>query len=97
MLPVLNNPFCETTDWGSWSECSSTCGPGLRMRTRRFHNSMGRKRCPHVSIVEKEKCMEAACVPGLEEQIDPTCKVCYLRPGCKDLVPLALPVACLER
>ncbi|XP_050582007.1 spondin-1 isoform X1 [Bombus affinis] len=75
LLPVLNNPFCETTDWGSWSECSSTCGPGLKMRTRRFQNSMGRKRCPHVSIVEKEKCMEAACVPGLEEQIDPTCKV----------------------
>ncbi|XP_017787467.1 PREDICTED: spondin-1 [Habropoda laboriosa] len=73
-LPVLNNPFCETTEWGSWSECSSTCGPGLKMRTRRFKDRMGRKRCPNVSLFEKVKCMEAACAPGLEEQIDPACK-----------------------
>ncbi|KOX70908.1 Spondin-1 [Melipona quadrifasciata] len=74
LLPVFN-PYCETTDWGHWSECSSTCGPGLKMRTRRFKDPMGRKRCPHVSIVEKVKCMEQACLHGLEEQIDPTCKV----------------------
>lgn len=70
-----NDAFCETTDWGHWSECSSTCGVGIKMRTRRFKDRMGRKRCPHVYLVEKVKCMEPACSPGLEEQIDPACKV----------------------
>ena len=70
-----NDAFCETTDWGHWSECSSSCGVGIKMRTRRFKDRMGRKRCPHVYLVEKVKCMEPACSPGLEEQIDPACKV----------------------
>lgn len=75
-----NDAFCETTDWGHWSECSSTCGVGIKMRTRRFKDRMGRKRCPHVYLVEKVKCMEPACSPGLEEQIDPACKVFLLNP-----------------
>lgn len=70
-----NDPLCETTEWGEWSECSNTCGPGLRMRTRRFRDHRGRKRCPLVSLVEKEKCMEPPCPPGTEERIDPLCKV----------------------
>ncbi|XP_076235716.1 extracellular matrix protein f-spondin isoform X2 [Calliopsis andreniformis] len=74
VLPV-NDAFCETTDWSEWSECSSSCGIGFKMRTRRFKDRMGRKRCPHVSLVEKDKCMEPPCLPGSEADIDPTCKV----------------------
>lgn len=31
------------------------------MRTRTFINHVGRKKCPHISVVEKEKCMQPEC------------------------------------
>lgn len=31
------------------------------MRTRTFINHVGRKKCPHISVVEKEKCMKPEC------------------------------------
>lgn len=34
---------------------------------------MGRKNCPLVSLVEKEKCMEPPCL--VAETVDPICKV----------------------
>ncbi|XP_076619199.1 extracellular matrix protein f-spondin [Colletes latitarsis] len=74
-LLAANNAFCATTEWSAWSECSSTCGVGMKLRTRKFTDRMGHKKCPHVSVMEKEKCMEPPCSPDLEEQIDPTCKV----------------------
>ncbi|XP_046817406.1 spondin-1 [Vespa crabro] len=72
-LLVPNNTICETTDWSEWSECSSTCGIGLKMKTRRFKNQIGRKSCSLVSLVEKTKCMEPPCL--VTEIIDPICKV----------------------
>ncbi|XP_034946903.1 spondin-1 [Chelonus insularis] len=66
--------LCETTQWSSWSECSSTCGVGFKMKTRNFINKMGRKKCPHVILVEKEKCMGPPCTEVTEE-LDSTCKV----------------------
>lgn len=75
ILPRSDDPLCETTPWSEWSECSNTCGIGLKMRTRRFRDRRGRKRCPLVSLVEKEKCMEPPCQAGTEEQLDPVCKV----------------------
>lgn len=70
-----SDPLCETTEWSEWSECSNTCGIGVKMRTRRFRDRRGRKRCPLVSLVEKDKCMEPPCSTGTEEQIDPVCRV----------------------
>ncbi|XP_063986743.1 spondin-1 [Diachasmimorpha longicaudata] len=67
--------ICEVSGWTEWSECSSTCGSGIRMRNRRFNNRMGRKKCPHVSLVEKVECTGPPCAPGTEEVIDPSCKV----------------------
>ncbi|XP_017766480.1 PREDICTED: spondin-1 [Eufriesea mexicana] len=70
-----NNALCDTTDWSEWSECSSTCGAGLRTRTRRFRDRMGRKQCFNIPLIDRTKCMEAPCPPGLQEHIDPACKV----------------------
>lgn len=41
---------CRTTPWSQWSECSSSCGIGITMRTRTFIDHQGRKKCPHITI-----------------------------------------------
>ncbi|XP_023306152.2 spondin-1 [Lucilia cuprina] len=64
---------CQTTAWSPWSECSATCGIGITMRTRTFLNHVGRKRCPHISVVEKQKCMKPECTFEQIELPDPMC------------------------
>ncbi|KAL0268585.1 UNVERIFIED_CONTAM: hypothetical protein PYX00_010463 [Menopon gallinae] len=54
---------CRTSEYSEWSECSTTCGVGVTMRTRRFFDHWGRKKCPHVSLVEKKECIRPACPP----------------------------------
>ncbi|XP_037949108.1 spondin-1 [Teleopsis dalmanni] len=65
--------ICKTTPWAPWSECSASCGIGITMRTRTFTNHLGRKRCPHVSVVEKQKCMRPDCTYEQVELPDPMC------------------------
>ncbi|XP_030767480.1 spondin-1 isoform X2 [Sitophilus oryzae] len=62
---------CSTSPWGEWSACSETCGVGFKMRTRFFLDNMGRKKCPHITTVEKEKCMGQPCANVQPE--DPMC------------------------
>ncbi|XP_063232008.1 spondin-1 [Bacillus rossius redtenbacheri] len=66
---------CATTPWGPMGECSVSCGVGVAMRTRRFLDRVGHKRCPHVPVVEKEKCMMPPCTGAApeEEPVDPMC------------------------
>lgn len=65
--------LCKTTPWSVWSECSASCGIGITMRTRTFTNPLGRKRCPHITIVEKNKCMRPDCTFEQVELPDPNC------------------------
>lgn len=65
--------LCKTSPWSVWSECSASCGIGITMRTRTFVNHLGRKRCPHITIVEKNKCMRPDCTYEQVELPDPNC------------------------
>lgn len=58
---LLADEHCKTTSWSEWSECTATCGIGMMTRTRRFLKQTGYKKCRHVSILEKKKCMEPPC------------------------------------
>ncbi|CAG9765548.1 unnamed protein product [Ceutorhynchus assimilis] len=64
---------CSTSPWGDWSDCSETCGVGFKMRNRFFIDQMGRKKCPHITVVEKEKCMGPPCSASTKETTDPMC------------------------
>ncbi|XP_057657573.1 spondin-1 [Diorhabda carinulata] len=56
-----NSGICATTEWSAWSNCSEICGSGYKMRTRKFLNKNGRKKCPHVKSMEKEECINREC------------------------------------
>ena len=77
----LPDDMCQTTEWTGWSECSTTCGKGYELRTRRFLNRMGRKKCPHVDTTERRNCAgtEATCAdrPEAETRVlaNPDCAV----------------------
>ncbi|XP_050298607.1 spondin-1 [Anthonomus grandis grandis] len=71
--PASAGGVCSTSPWGAWSTCSETCGIGFKMRTRFFVDDMGRKKCPHISTVEKEKCMGPPCTSQVQEVQDPMC------------------------
>lgn len=74
-LGEIDSQICEITNWSEWSECSVTCGIGFRMKSRRFIHKMGRKKCSHIGLIEKEKCMNPPCASGTDEVVDPSCKV----------------------
>uniref|UniRef100_A0A1B6CP24 Spondin-1 n=1 Tax=Clastoptera arizonana TaxID=38151 RepID=A0A1B6CP24_9HEMI len=73
-INAFNDTICAVTDWDDWSECTSTCGEGVKIRNRRFKNRLGMKRCSHVTVKETVKCMEPPCSQPLEVA-DPQCPI----------------------
>ncbi|XP_055383628.1 spondin-1 [Condylostylus longicornis] len=78
LTPLVNEAgegvgICRTTAWSNFNECSASCGIGITMRTRSFLNHLGRKRCPHIAVVEKQKCMKPECTFETAELPDAEC------------------------
>lgn len=49
---------CRFTGWSDWSSCSSTCGRGIRTRTRAFIDEQAQlSGCSQVDLIEKEVCL----------------------------------------
>ncbi|KAG7203741.1 hypothetical protein KM043_013767 [Ampulex compressa] len=42
---ILNDERCSVGAWSSWSECTTTCGPGSKTRSRNFRHKQHRKHC----------------------------------------------------
>ncbi|XP_055952106.1 spondin-1-like isoform X4 [Argiope bruennichi] len=75
--PCVGDVSCRTSDWGEWSECSVTCGKGLRTRSRKYLDSRARKTCA-LELMEKETCMgmKPVCEPD-HRPADPKCAVTH--------------------
>ncbi|XP_054716081.1 spondin-1-like [Uloborus diversus] len=59
---------CRTTEWGEWSECSVTCGKGLRTRSRKYLDNRARKTCA-LELMEKETCIGIKPICDVEEKL----------------------------
>ena len=53
---------CRVTEWTEWLQCSSKCGPGIKMRTRNYiYEQKARQSGCLTNLIEKENC-EGNCV-----------------------------------
>ncbi|XP_066583949.1 spondin-1 [Prorops nasuta] len=74
-LHLQSSSFCGMTEWSDWSDCSVSCGFGHKMQRRKFKNHADRKRCLHLPLINKDKCMLPACKAESEEIINVECPV----------------------
>lgn len=73
----VGNTSCRTSDWGVWSECSVTCGKGLRTRNRKYLDHRARKACD-LELMEKETCTGVKMTCEVDDSVpDPKCAVTH--------------------
>ena len=81
---------CEWSLWGSWSECSVTCGPpgdGLQTRGRHIHQKAenGGRKCTGEKVENRICPHEKLQIKGPDgAEIDKAAKKIYFCPGILD-------------
>ncbi|GAB6030928.1 hypothetical protein CHUAL_007755 [Chamberlinius hualienensis] len=62
------DPLCETTQWSEWSPCMTTCGTGMKLRTRIYLKPVAQGICT-INLKEEANCTaeRASCILGIEE------------------------------
>jgi len=81
---------CEISEWEEWSDCSATCGEGVRTRYRTETGG----NCMNHDLIETEKCEIGECpciidgeIWGPNDIIDDECRYCKCEMGQLYCVP----------
>jgi len=76
---------CEITEWEEWTDCSKTCGQGVKTRRRSEKSGSA---CENVDLIETELCEMGECpciidgkVWGPNDIIDDECRYCKCEMG----------------
>ena len=64
---LFTDPVTEWEDWGEWSQCSATCGPGIEVRARSCNKPVagGNETCLG-NATEAKVCNLVNC-PGINQ------------------------------
>jgi len=65
--PIVDEPSCDVSNWGEWSDCSSKCDSGSRTRNRHYEYPDRSSDCTH-DLYEVQSCRgnEADCPQSRE-------------------------------